>query len=150
AASSKADTSESQTQYEPGIYAFVNVNVVPMTEETVLENQTVVVNNGRIEVVGTSEEVEIPEEAEKIDGTDRYLMPGLAEMHGHIPGDDNPQYTEDVLFLYMSNGVSLVRNMAGHPSHLRSEEHTSELQSRFDLVCRLLLEKKKKKQAEAI
>src|SRR5207249_11722508 len=31
-------------------------------------------------------------------------------------------------------------------AHLaRSEEHTSELQSRFDLVCRLLLEKKKKK-----
>src|SRR5207249_12088512 len=30
--------------------------------------------------------------------------------------------------------------------HERSEEHTSELQSRFDLVCRLLLEKKKKKQ----
>src|SRR5206468_12226349 len=28
-------------------------------------------------------------------------------------------------------------------SHLRSEEHTSELQSRSDLVCRLLLEKKK-------
>src|SRR5699024_11627297 len=28
--------------------------------------------------------------------------------------------------------------------HQRSEEHTSELQSRFDLVCRLLLEKKKK------
>src|SRR5207249_12023792 len=31
-------------------------------------------------------------------------------------------------------------------SYKRSEEHTSELQSRFDLVCRLLLEKKKKKQ----
>src|SRR5699024_12098244 len=30
-------------------------------------------------------------------------------------------------------------------SSARSEEHTSELQSRFDLVCRLLLEKKKKK-----
>src|SRR5204863_9675488 len=29
--------------------------------------------------------------------------------------------------------------------YLRSEEHTSELQSRRDLVCRLLLEKKKKK-----
>src|SRR5207247_3327840 len=29
-------------------------------------------------------------------------------------------------------------------NHLRSEEHTSELQSRVDLVCRLLLEKKKK------
>src|SRR5438067_4926318 len=32
-----------------------------------------------------------------------------------------------------------------YPNLLRSEEHTSELQSRFDLVCRLLLEKKKKK-----
>src|SRR5690349_24236439 len=32
-----------------------------------------------------------------------------------------------------------------HPSPARSEEHTSELQSRRDLVCRLLLEKKKKK-----
>src|SRR5699024_11592344 len=31
----------------------------------------------------------------------------------------------------------------GHLEHVRSEEHTSELQSRFDLVCRLLLEKKK-------
>src|SRR5438874_9776788 len=30
--------------------------------------------------------------------------------------------------------------------HMRSEEHTSELQSRRDLVCRLLLEKKKKLQ----
>src|SRR6267378_4789747 len=30
------------------------------------------------------------------------------------------------------------------PLHARSEEHTSELQSRRDLVCRLLLEKKKK------
>src|SRR5207249_8872023 len=32
----------------------------------------------------------------------------------------------------------------GRRSPTRSEEHTSELQSRFDLVCRLLLEKKKK------
>src|SRR5207249_9259420 len=34
------------------------------------------------------------------------------------------------------------REMAGEEP-IRSEEHTSELQSRFDLVCRLLLEKKK-------
>src|SRR5207249_11257580 len=42
----------------------------------------------------------------------------------------------------------LVYEPSGMPSHSsvnRSEEHTSELQSRFDLVCRLLLEKKKKK-----
>src|SRR5690349_24221548 len=42
---------------------------------------------------------------------------------------------------------------AGHRDRLisrRSEEHTSELQSRRDLVCRLLLEKKKKKKKKKI
>src|SRR2546421_9645383 len=39
---------------------------------------------------------------------------------------------------------------AGARSTRRSEEHTSELQSRSDLVCRLLLEKKKKNATKAI
>src|SRR5438067_9919353 len=39
--------------------------------------------------------------------------------------------------------VSHTRTTAGIVNEYRSEEHTSELQSRFDLVCRLLLEKKK-------
>src|SRR3712207_8832817 len=38
--------------------------------------------------------------------------------------------------------ASLAAAVALHPDHLRSEEHTSELQSRQYLVCRLLLEKK--------
>src|SRR5437867_5768602 len=37
-----------------------------------------------------------------------------------------------------------LRHRHRHPSSTRSEEHTSELQSPYDLVCRLLLEKKKK------
>src|SRR5699024_11284583 len=45
-------------------------------------------------------------------------------------------------FLIFINPLS-TKNDKKRPS--RSEEHTSELQSRFDLVCRLLLEKKKKK-----
>src|SRR5438874_3485561 len=38
------------------------------------------------------------------------------------------------------------RHVEPHHGEARSEEHTSELQSRRDLVCRLLLEKKKKKE----
>src|SRR5207249_10527082 len=46
-------------------------------------------------------------------------------------------------------GARGVRSAAHRPPRAdRSEEHTSELQSRFDLVCRLLLEKKKKKQGQ--
>src|SRR5712675_3251345 len=43
-----------------------------------------------------------------------------------------------------SRGVSRLAIPAGRPRDRRSEEHTSELQSRLHLVCRLLLEKKKK------
>src|SRR5689334_24005025 len=42
-------------------------------------------------------------------------------------------------------GEPAQRRRRGHQRHPRSEEHTSELQSQFHLVCRLLLEKKKKK-----
>src|SRR2546422_4628797 len=43
------------------------------------------------------------------------------------------------------SGPWLVRHRQHEPAASRSEEHTSELQSRLHLVCRLLLEKKKKK-----
>src|SRR5437762_8559072 len=43
--------------------------------------------------------------------------------------------------------VSGHRNLFGSVRHVRSEEHTSELQSPMYLVCRLLLEKKKKRSA---
>src|SRR2546422_7146603 len=48
-------------------------------------------------------------------------------------------------------GVSLYNERPfRHPLARRSEEHTSELQSRLHLVCRLLLEKKKKKKSQLL
>src|SRR5207249_12049055 len=43
------------------------------------------------------------------------------------------------------HALALAGSLEAARAETRSEEHTSELQSRFDLVCRLLLEKKKKK-----
>src|SRR5437867_8422348 len=45
-------------------------------------------------------------------------------------------------------GSSVTRDAAAPTRPRRSEEHTSELQSPYDLVCRLLLEKKKKKKTK--
>jgi imidazolonepropionase-like amidohydrolase len=108
---------EEEIIIEPGYYLFENVNVLPMDRERILENQRVTVRAGRIVSVSESGG-DVPEGATVIDGTGHYLMPGLAEMHGHIPGPADPQYVDDVLFLYISNGVTLVRNMAGNPAHL--------------------------------
>lgn len=99
--------------------AFVGVNVVPMDSERVLEGQTVLVENGHIAALGPGDEVEIPEGATRIDGAGKYLMPGLAEMHGHLPSPETPAaVTENVLFLYVANGVTTVRGMQGNPSQI--------------------------------
>ncbi|WP_111640976.1 amidohydrolase family protein [Marinimicrobium alkaliphilum] len=111
----------SESDPEPGAYVFENVNVVPMDEERVLENRSVVVRDGRIEALLAPGEP-LPANAVRIPAEGRYLMPGMAEMHGHVPGDDNPRYAQDVLFLYISNGVTLVRGMAGHPYHIDVRE----------------------------
>src|SRR5207249_6206425 len=47
-------------------------------------------------------------------------------------------------------GILIVEQLPVPGAVPRSEEHTSELQSRFDLVCRLLLEKKKQEEADFV
>lgn len=99
----------------------VNVNVVPMTSETVLEAQTVVLNEGVIAVLGSVDEVPIPKDATVVDGTDRFLMPGLAEMHAHVPGADSAEL-DRYFSLYVANGVTTIRGMLGQRSHLALRE----------------------------
>src|SRR5207249_9023425 len=56
----------------------------------------------------------------------------------HAPGEERIIAGRRLVARYNCTGCHVIENT-------RSEEHTSELQSRFDLVCRLLLEKKKTK-----
>lgn len=97
--------------------AFVNVNVVPMSSDTIVEQQTVVVRDGLIATIGPVDTVPIPEEARVVDGTDRYLVPGLAEMHAHVPETDTGEL-ERYFALYVANGVTTIRGMLGRESHL--------------------------------
>lgn len=99
-----------------GSYAFVDVDVIPMDTERVLERQTVVVESGRIAALGPSASTPIPQAATRIDGRAHYLLPGLAEMHGHIP--TTLAAAEDVLLLYLAGGATIVRGMQGHPAQL--------------------------------
>src|SRR2546425_4452365 len=66
-------------------------------------------------------------------------------VHGQQDADKEQQEKEVVEHAHNAGGEQVVErvNVAGHPGD-RSEEHTSELQSLAYLVCRLLLEKKKK------
>jgi imidazolonepropionase-like amidohydrolase len=102
------------------VVAFVNVNAVPMDSDRVLPNWTVVVGDDRVVAMGPSASTRPPQGATVIDGRGKFLMPGLAEMHGHIPPPESssPEFIEDVLFLYVANGVTTVRGMQGAPGQL--------------------------------
>ena len=109
------------------VVAFENVNVIPMDRERVVERQTVVIRDGRIAQIGPAGKVAVPDGATKIAGTGKYLMPGLAEMHGHLPSPNSPrELVEHILFLYVANGVTTVRGMQGNPTAL---EHRSAVAS---------------------
>jgi len=108
------------------VTAFVGVTVVPMDSERLLPGQTVVVRDGRITDVGPSSRLRPPAGARTVDGRGRFLMPGLAEMHGHVPPPNAPpEYTENVLFLYLANGITTVRGMLGAPNQLALRERTA-------------------------
>ncbi len=99
--------------------AFTNVTVVPMDRDRLLADQTVVVRGDRIVALGPADRIAVPGDAVRIDGRGRYLMPGMAEMHGHIPpGNAADAEIEKVLAFYALNGVTVVRGMLGSPRHL--------------------------------
>ncbi|HEY7447825.1 MAG TPA: amidohydrolase family protein [Vicinamibacterales bacterium] len=92
--------------------AFVGVTVVGMTRSAEsVPNQTVIVQQGQIQAVGARTEVAVPDNAVRIDGAGKYLMPGLADMHVHLEYFDDPS----LLKLFVINGVTTVRNMDGRP-----------------------------------
>jgi imidazolonepropionase-like amidohydrolase len=106
--------------------AFVDATVLPMDGRAPLAGQTVIVRGDRIVAVGPTARTAVPAGATRVDARGKYLMPGLAEMHGHVPPPNAPpQLTEDVLFLYVANGITTVRGMLGAPGQLALRERTA-------------------------
>ncbi|HEY0304060.1 MAG TPA: amidohydrolase family protein [Longimicrobiales bacterium] len=103
-----------------GSFAITNVNVIPMTRDTLLRDQTVLVRDGRIVRVGAARSVSVPAGVERIDGRGKYLMPGLADMHAHLYADgvvpDSAAPAE--LGVFIAHGITMVRLMIGTPQHL--------------------------------
>ena len=102
------------------ISAITHVNVLPMTSEEVLKDYTVLLKDGKVFKMGPSNKLKVKKKNQVIDGTGKYLMPGLTEMHAHIPTPENGDDTwvRQVLFLYVANGVTTIRGMLGDPYHL--------------------------------
>ena len=90
--------------------ALIHANLIPMTTETVLHDQTVVVEGNQISVVGPSSQTEIPPNSTLIDCNNAFLMPGLADMHMHLRSDWlSEKWPVSPFKLYLANGVTCIR-----------------------------------------
>lgn len=103
-------------------YVFSNVNIVDVRNGDIKQGHVVIDSMKIDRILDLETEINFGE-ATLIDGTDKYLIPGLAEMHAHIPSLpwDDPKI-EETLFLYLSNGITTIRGMLGHPHHLELSE----------------------------
>ena len=101
--------------------AIINVSVIPMDKERVLANQTVIVRGGMISAIGNAKTIKVPRNAQRIDGKDKFLIPGLTDMHVHLMSDEDEfpdGLAEDELKIMVANGVTTIRLMTGTPEQL--------------------------------
>ncbi|MDX1745027.1 MAG: hypothetical protein R3324_03740, partial [Halobacteriales archaeon] len=92
--------------------AFVGVAVVDVDGDSIISDMTVSVVDDRIVRVAPSEALRLGPEVERVDGSGRFLIPGLWDMHVHLQGTAEDVRTVD-LPLYVAHGVTGMRIMSG-------------------------------------
>src|ERR1700733_15477504 len=78
-----------KTQREP-LVAITHVNVIDATGAPIQPDRTVVVSGQAIVALGSSQSTAIPRNARILDGTGKFLIPGLVDSHLHLSGSGEP------------------------------------------------------------
>jgi len=68
-----------------GSIALTNARIITMKGDQVIENGTIIVNQNKIVAVGTADQIKTPEDAKVISLEGKTIMPGLVDVHGHLP-----------------------------------------------------------------
>lgn len=93
-------------QSQPKCLVFNHVTVIDATGAPAKPDMTVVITGDRIAAIDNVGKVSMPKEAQVVDATGKFLIPGLWDMHVHT------SYKE-FLTLFIANGVTGVRDMGG-------------------------------------
>src|SRR5258708_74341 len=97
-------------------FVFAHVTVIDATGAPAKPDMTVVIIGNRIAALGETGKVRVPKDAQVMDATGMYLIPGLWDMHVHTG------YKETYLPLYIANGITGVRDMGGDLERPTGEE----------------------------
>ena len=123
------------SKFRPGLKPFIavdapvialeHVRVIDGTGAPPREDQTIVIENGRILSVGPADQAKAPSGAHRMDLADHTVIPGIVGMHDHLyypspPGSLVALYIEqEISFprLYLASGVTTIRTAGGHEAY---------------------------------
>jgi imidazolonepropionase-like amidohydrolase len=105
---------------EPAL-AITHVAIVDVTGGPLQRDMTVIVQDGRITKIGRSAKLRPPKDAHSVDGSGKFLIPGLWDMHTHVV-EVAPVYVP----VMVANGITGVRNM-----HAVSMQAVNDLRSQI-------------------
>ena len=106
----RRDRARALTQHLDRTLAIEHVRVFDPDRLTAKAGQTVLVSAGHIAAVGDDGSIDIPKQAQRLDGHDRFLMAGLWDMHQHLQ--------DDAGLLDLAAGITTVRDMGNPPANL--------------------------------
>ena len=117
-----------------------NVTLIDGTGSAPMPGASVLVTDGRVSRV-TGDTIAAPDQVERVDGSGKFLIPGLFDIHIHIPkGSSNPQvaggFDREVglesLHSFLYSGVTSVYDAGNHPDYsmtLRADERAGRIVS---------------------
>jgi imidazolonepropionase-like amidohydrolase len=104
----------------PTALAITHVSVIDGTGAPPKTNFTVIVEGTHIAAVGPSVSTSIPRNTKVIEGSRKFLIPGLADMHIHLTGAGEPTGSREFIIpLLVANGITTVRDMGGRVEALK-------------------------------
>jgi imidazolonepropionase-like amidohydrolase len=105
----------------PKLLVLTHVTVIDATGALARPDMTVVIAGDRITELDSAKQMPVPNDAHVVDGTGKFLIPGLWDMHVHWYG-----YDKAYLRLFIANGVTGVRVMWGAPIHFQWRKEIQE------------------------
>lgn len=101
--------------------AITHVTVIDATGAPAKPDFTVILQGSRVTAVGPSASIPVPHGPKVIDGSGKFLIPGLADMHIHLTGAGEPTGSREFIIpLLAANGITTVRDMGGEVEYLKA------------------------------
>lgn len=107
-----ADAARQFVSVDARVIALTHVRVIDGTGRPAREEQTIVINDGKITAVGKTTEIAVPTSAQVLDLHGQTVIPGLVGMHEHTyfaAGLQLTQMSMSAPRLYLANGVTTIR-----------------------------------------